>query len=159
MNDKLFKIIKKFTPKKYLKLATVRLMLMITLSLLCTGCTNKILYELIFIVTDGVYIMESVEDELDYAPSISFDTKEKTFEFCYDSLSSYLNYGTYSIQNDEVIAITSDGKYTYTFKIIDDDTISFVADKSDATATVEGTIAVPDESIFVNPIFKPDVSE
>ncbi|MDD3369870.1 MAG: hypothetical protein PHP50_13490 [Lachnospiraceae bacterium] len=103
--------------------------------------------------------MESAEDEAGYAPSISFDTKEKTFVFSYDFLSSYSNYGTYLIQDDEVIATTSDGKYTYTFKIVDDDTISFVEEKSDSTTTVEGIRAVPDEAIFVNLIFKHDVSE
>lgn len=130
-----------------------------TLSFLCTGCTNKLLNELIFIVTDGEYTMESIEDEQSYAPTISFDTRDKTFQFTYDLLSSYLNYGTYIIQDDEVIATTSDGKYTYTFKIIDDDTISFIAEKSDSTDTVEGVTAVPNEAIFKNPIFESDVPD
>lgn len=110
-------------------------------------------------MTDGVYTMESIEDEQSDAPTISFDTHDKTFQFTYDLLSSYLNYGTYLIQDDEVIATTSDGKYTYTFKIVDDDTISFIAEKSDSTDTVEGVTVVPNKAIFKNPIFEAETQE
>lgn len=69
----------------------------VTLSFLCIGCTNKLLNERIFTVTDGVYTMESIEDQQGYAPTISFDTHDKTFVFSYDLLSSYFNCGTYII--------------------------------------------------------------
>lgn len=116
--------------------------------LLCTGCKNKFPNDLIYIVTDGVYIMESIDSGEVYPPSISFDTDENTFVFSYDPLSSYANHGTYIIEDNEVIATTSDKKYTYTFEIVDDNIVSFIADKSNSTKTVEGVTAVPDEAAF-----------
>lgn len=126
----------------------IMLIFMLCIAFLCTGCANKLLNELIFTVTDGVYTMETTETEQIDTPSLSFDTHEKTFQFSYDPLSSYFNYGTYIIDKDEVVATTSDGKYTFVFKIVDDNMVSFIADQSDSVDTVEGVTAVPDEAVF-----------
>lgn len=96
-------------------------------------------------------MQDASENEKTFSPTITFDTKEKSFEFVYDPLSAYLNYGTYSIEEDKVIATTSDGKYTYTFKIIDDTIISFMEEESDTVETIDGVIAVQDKARFELP--------
>lgn len=40
------------------------------------------------------------------------------------------------------------GTYTYTFEIVDNDTIKFVHGTSSDTKTVEGNLAVPDGAEF-----------
>lgn len=128
-----------------MKYAGTLLTLVLTLALLCTGCAN----DLIYIVTDGVYTMDTAKEKQEYVPHISFDTKDQTFTFSYDMLSSYLNYGSYEIEKDEVIATTSDEKYIYRFEIVDDNMVSFIAETSHSTETVEGIVAVPDHAVFV----------
>ena len=68
----------------------------------------------------------------------------------YERINIYCDrWGVWNkIEDSQVIATTSDGKYTYTFEIIDDNIVSFVADKSDTVQTVEGITAVPDGAEF-----------
>lgn len=63
-------------------------------------------------------------------PLIDFDTEKNTFSFHYDYLSSYYAYGSFTVSGSKIVAETDDGKYTFIFKIKDDETIVFVQDGS-----------------------------
>lgn len=80
--------------------------------------------------------------------SISFDWAEKRFSFDYDPLSSYYPAGTIKVEDGVVTATTEDNKYTYIFKIIDNDTICFVQEGSNVVKTVEGETPVIDGTRF-----------
>lgn len=121
--------------------ATV-LMVICIIALILTAC-SKIVYGL----SDGTYKM-SADNENGISPTISFDLKENTFSFNFDVLSSYANIGAIKISDGNVVGKTDDGKYTYTFKIVDNDTIKFVESKSSDTKTVEGKTAVLDGAEF-----------
>lgn len=70
-----------------------------------------------------MYIMKSdIEGVL---PQIFLDEDNNTFSFSYDVLSSYLNHGTYVENDGQLVLNTDDGKYQYTFEIIDDYTLRF----------------------------------
>lgn len=49
-------------------------------------------------------------------PTLSLDADEKTFDFAYSMLSSYMANGTYTDDGSRVVCLTDDGKYTYTFR-------------------------------------------
>ena len=99
-------------------------------------------------ITDGTYAMDSKFESQIYPPTVTFSTEDMTFSFGFDALSSYMNVGTYVIENDEIVATTFDGKYAFVFQIIDETSVSFVADKSASTKMVEGKTAVPDGAVF-----------
>lgn len=87
------------------------------------------------------YYMETKEDADGFTPCLSvFD--DGTFGFTYDVLSSYLANGTYSIEDQQIILKTDDGKYQYIFEIEDDDTLLFVKDKSSDVSLIQKDIGV-----------------
>ena len=88
-------------------------------------------------------------DELYCTPSVWLNYKDNTFSFGYDSLSSYLSYGTFSEENGKITAVTDDGLYTYIFEVKDEDTIAFVEDGSSAIIMTKGDSVVKDGSEFI----------
>lgn len=55
-------------------------------------------------------------DSPDYiSPTLSLNFKDNTFQFSYSAFSSYIPMGSFTLQNDRLIAKTDDGKYTYIF--------------------------------------------
>lgn len=78
-----------------------------------------------------VYTMVLPDNSDQVAPYLSLDEKNKTFSFIFDFLSSYLTYGTYEINGDILTTTTTDDKkYTYLFKIKNDNTLEFIEDGS-----------------------------
>ncbi|NCB93022.1 MAG: hypothetical protein EOM40_10760 [Clostridia bacterium] len=74
---------------------SVVMMWILIMSSMLIGCGNKPTASLL----DGTYkIIENQEELL--VPAVSFDTKEKEFQFSFDALSSYINIGTYKINGD-----------------------------------------------------------
>ncbi len=102
------------------KLLSIVFCVLIPLTALC-ACKDDTVYG----ISSGAYVLQS-ETDTPINPTISFDIKDKTFSFTYDPLSSYLSYGSFEITNGKIKAKTDDGKYTYIFKIIDNDKICFV---------------------------------
>ena len=110
--------------------------------LVLSGCSYSVP-----VFKDGAY--EMVMPATDpMRPNIVVNVKNKTFEFVFDSLSSYANIGTIVIDKDKVIGTTSDQKYTYSFVIVNSDTLRFDAAGSSEPKTVGGKIAVSDGSEF-----------
>lgn len=122
-------------------------LLIISVLMLSFCSCNKTPYGL----SEGIY-KAKISDECALAPTVSFDMQNYTFTFSYDPFSSYLAVGEYEIKNGKVIAETTDGNYTYIFKIIDNDTIAFIEKgSSDIKMTVEGekpTVTDGTEFIF-----------
>lgn len=68
----------------------------------------------------GTY--EAVEHNQPMAPNIVLKEDNECI-FNYSMLSSYVPIGTYKIENDELIMSTDDGKYIYTFNILDNNLV------------------------------------
>lgn len=102
----------------------------------------------------GIYTMRTENTDSTFIPSLNLDMKNKKFTFSYDPLSSYLPAGTVTPKGGELIMTTDDGKYTYTFRIVNTRVLRFLKDKS---SNVElsyedyGT-QVEDLSLFVVPV-------
>lgn len=75
--------------------------------------------------TPGTYEMEDSNNAIT-PPSMTFDLENHAFLFSYDILSSYLPIGKWKFENGKIIAATDDGRFIYTFKVLDGNTISFV---------------------------------
>lgn len=98
-------------------------------------------------IENGLYTMS--ESEIN-PPTISFNLNDSTFQFTFDILSSYLNIGTFSIEENKIICTTEDGNYNFIFEIIDKHNISFISNESSDVKTVEGLISVVNGAIFTN---------
>lgn len=119
--------------KKIFVLLTI---LTLTLSLF-TACNNKTTE-----LKMGKYTLELQEtNEIPDVMLPHITLNDKQFTFFYDSLSSYLNIGTYKITDDILILTTSDKKYTYSF-IIDGDSLIFIEDKSDSVGLIDKRLGV-----------------
>lgn len=91
-------------------------------------------YESKITLDSGKYYMDCEADSL--IPYI-YIYENNEFEFFYNSLSSYLSYGSYYIDNNELIAKTYDGKYRYVFEIQDNKTLRFLEDKSSSVLPIK----------------------
>lgn len=97
------------------------------------------------VITSGSYKMELSQEQQNnekIAPTISIDTKQKSFIFCYDVLSSYMNIGKYEINDNILTCTTSDNKYHYVFEIIDENTLCFVEEQSSKITIFDTTFGV-----------------
>ncbi|WP_099467166.1 hypothetical protein [Konateibacter massiliensis] len=71
------------------------------------GCTEE---ENNVVVTDGNYIMKQYGEEIAGLPSLTIEGDK--ISFSYDMLSSYLPYGSYTVEEDLLTMTTDDGKYS-----------------------------------------------
>lgn len=127
--------------KRNITLILAAIIILITLSLFLQS-QNQAIYG----VSSGTYSVID-EDEL-LLPNITFDMQNNQFTFTYDFLSSYLNTGKIKIENKKIIAKTDDNKYTYIFKIIDNDTIKFVENGSSKVVDLVGNVVITDGTEF-----------
>lgn len=87
-------------------------MIIILILLLLTSCnTSKNTTTL----KDGTYVLEHTGEEEGLFPSVTITGND--ISFTYDVLSSYLPYGSYTIDNNVLTMKTSDGIYKYVFKV------------------------------------------
>ena len=56
--------------------------------------------------------------------------EDGTFWFSFSPISSYLGHGDYTIQDNRLILPTDDGRFTYYFDILDENTLAFDANAS-----------------------------
>ena len=127
--------------KRNITLILAAIIVLITL-LLFLQSQNKVIYG----VSSGTYSVIDEEELL--LPNITFDMQNNQFTFTYDFLSSYLNTGKIKIENKKIIATTDDNKYTYIFKIIDNDTIKFVENGSSKVVDLVGNVVITDGTEF-----------
>lgn len=69
---------------------------------------------------------------------IIIDESDKTFMFSYDVMSSYLAVGKYTENNGQLELRTDDGKYHYTFDIVDENTLKFKQKDSSRIKRITG---------------------
>ncbi|NDO46488.1 hypothetical protein [Clostridium sp. MD294] len=97
------------------------------------------------IMTSGIYKMKLSQEQQNsekVAPTISIDTKQKSFIFCYDALSYYMNIGIYKINDNILTCTTSDDKYHYIFEMIDENTLCFLEEQSSKITIFDTTFGV-----------------
>lgn len=92
-------------------------------------------------VQAGTYELKTAEETV--RPFIRLYEKEE-FLFVYSFLSSYLSIGTYEVQNGKLILETSDGEYTYRFRIRRN-ALVYLADES---SELKLTDKVEDGAVF-----------
>ena len=81
------------------------------LCMLLIGCSNSLKNDE---VKNGTYYMETGSN-VSMAPYIQISGKQMVFT--YDFLSSYLNIGDYTIEDDTLTMTTTDGEKIFVFKI------------------------------------------
>ena len=122
-----------------------KLLPILLLCLLLTACTREAPAP-----RSGVYRMSAPPETLN-APSLALDAETGFFAFAYDTLSSYLPYGSYTYDASAIICATDDGLYTYLFRRVNGTTLAFIADGSaDVSLTDEDSGApVVEGSVFL----------
>ncbi len=96
-------------------------------------------------ITSGNYKMELSQEQQNgekIAPVITINIDDKSFLFSYDVLSSYINIGTYEINDNILTATTSDEKYHYVFEIVDENTLSFLEEQSSKITVFDTAFSV-----------------
>lgn len=88
-----------------------------------------------------IFIMED-ENGKEAAGTLILNN-DHTFSFTYDPLSSYMPYGNYTFTDSFLECRTMDGKQTYIFDVIDDNTLSFNQEKSTEIKNTSSGYAVP----------------
>ena len=124
------------------KLFSTALILALCFSLIC-GCKAN------SPISQGTYIANISDEIAEIKPTVTFILSDNTFIFFYDPFSSYFEYGKYTVENDKIVANTDNGKNIYIFKIVDEKTVSFVADGSSELKMTEGELSVIDGTEFV----------
>lgn len=82
-------------------------------------------------LTTGNYTLGGFqEDVIGEDPTLVIVAEDKTFSFMYDVDASEWPSGAYEIDGDKAICTTDDGKNTYIFEIVDEETLTFVKDES-----------------------------
>lgn len=82
------------------------------------------------------YMLKTDREEL--IPQIMINEDDKTFTFSYDVLSSYLTTGSYTEKDGQLELKTDDGKYHYTFDIVDENTLKFNQENSSDIKVIMG---------------------
>ena len=54
-----------------------------------------------------------------------------------------MSIGTYTVEDDLLIAVTSDGKYHYQFQIIDGSTLKFIQSGSSDVSLTDEKLGIP----------------
>ncbi len=115
-------------PKFWIGIAGI--VLVIVLAVCCLTNAKEDEAPVVMPTGKTVYKMVTENEDLFWTPGITLDSDEGTFSFGYSMLSSYINYGSYEIQGDKLVAKTSDGQYYFTFQVIDEETLEFVEKES-----------------------------
>jgi hypothetical protein len=104
-------------------------------------------------INDGKYTLKVSEKENVGAIVPAITISDGTFTFSYDSLSSYLSYGEYDIQDDRLILTTEDEKYQYTFQI-NGKSLFFIEEESSDVKLLDANLGIQvvdrAEFVFVN---------
>ncbi len=99
-------------------------MIMVLILLFLTACNSN---NHTTTVKYGTYVLEQIGTEAVAFPKVTISGDD--ILFTYDGLSSYLPFGTYTIENDILTMITNDRKYKYVFQI-DGDKLVFQENES-----------------------------
>ncbi len=87
----------------------------------------------------------------EFISQIIIDESDNTFTFSYDVMSSYLAYGQYTESEGQLKLKTDDGKYHYTFDIIDENTLKFKQENSSRINRITGN-GIADGAEFINAV-------
>ena len=124
---------------KFLLTATV--ILLILLAVFFFKSQNKTVYG----ISEGTY---AVSPQDNYSPRIYFDLQDFQFVLTADPALSYLSVGSFEL-DERVVATTDDGKYTYIFEVVDNDTIRFVQKGSSVIVSSPAGEPLADGTEFV----------
>ena len=93
---------------------------------------------LVFTSCKGNYNIESGVYAAGILSRIEFDTTEQSFVFMHTGYLSTLIDGTYECEDEKVFAKSEED--VYVFRIVDNDSISFIKVESSETPIEDGTI-------------------
>ncbi|AGA67866.1 hypothetical protein Desdi_0318 [Desulfitobacterium dichloroeliminans LMG P-21439] len=92
-----------------------------------------------------VYVMQGNEQDSLFSPKLTL-MADGRFQFTYSLLSSYLNYGEYSIAGMEYKMVTKDGQHTFVFHK-EGDNFVFDAERS-SRCILDDRTELPDGAVF-----------
>jgi len=90
-------------------------------------------------VRNGTYILEQTGTEAFLYPQVTIS--DDNISFTYDSLSSYLPVGVYTIEENILTMVTNDGLYKYVFQI-DGDKLIFHKNESSKVKLTDDRIGI-----------------
>ena len=73
-------------------------------------------------------------------PTLTLEAEEQQFSFSYDPLSSYWPVGSYTVEGNQVIAATDDGRFRYVFTVVDEHTLAFDGEESDEVGLTDSRV-------------------
>ena len=87
---------------------------------------------------------------LNNIPTLTFNEEDGTFSFVFDNFSDDILTGDYEIIDNTLSAITYDDKFYYTFEIMDENSLKFIAENSSEIPPIISTIGYPveDRTVF-----------
>lgn len=97
------------------------------------------------------------DDSEEFISQIIIDESNNTFMFSYDVMSSYLAVGQYTESKGQLKLKTDDGKYHYTFDIIDENTLKFKQENSSRINRITGN-EIADGAEFVTGILSGNIT-
>ena len=101
---------------------------------------------------DEIYLLNKSEtNSSDFisTPCLKLDTKNKTFTFEYDILSSYLNIGFYTEKDNCIIAITNDTQHKFVFNIVDEQTLTLSLEDSSPIVFTQNNNKITNDDKFI----------
>ena len=91
----------------------------------------------------GIY---RISNDTESFTVLTLDSKNQSFVFCYDPLSSYLPCGTYTIKGNVLTAIAEDNADLYVFDIVDSSTLQIRLQDSTMNCNDDRICGIPKES-------------
>jgi len=120
-------------------------MVLVLVLLLLTSCNSN---NDTITVKDGTYVLEQSGTEAAISPCVIIS--DDNISFTYDSLSSYLPVGVYTIEEDKLTMMTNDKFYKYIFRI-DGDELIFQKNESSEVKLTDDRIGI---KLTNNAVFK-----
>lgn len=122
-----------------------KLLLPLLCCLLLAGCAPQAITP-----RSGTYRMSAPPETIG-VPSLLLDTEAGTFSFGFDALSSYLSIGSYTQEGSVLRCTTTDGLYTYLFRVVNKTTLAFIEEGSAAVRLTDERLGAPvvDGSVFL----------
>ena len=95
------------------------------------------------------YVLMGIKDK-SFVPTLTFYDEERTFSFYFDQLSNDILEGNFDTVDNTIVANTYDDKFHYTFEIMDETSLKFIAEKSSIITLTNKSIGyqVEDQTVF-----------
>lgn len=102
----------------------------LSLLITATACEKKVTIKAL---EQRTYVYEDSDDII--KPNVTLKADNR-FQFNFSPLSSYIGFGTYSLDGNTLVLHTDDDNYRYTFKIVEGKSTCLVFDAEDSSENI-----------------------